>query len=297
MSRIQSALLVAALSAQPLAASVSNVSFGSPIDPAPPLAFSSDSTCDPTDPPGSSSTFALPRRYHLELSRTADTLSVELVCSAVVRDSAGVTVWQGAGFRTRLHGWTGRDVDGDGEGDVVLGIDTGGGERCCWTYALLKLSPAVQEIGVVSFLPYFEPDPRGGTLIAQSISVSLDTLETVASVLRIHQVRGGRLGDVTQERCGLTLGDSPLRQRVIPWERDHATAVRRKASREATAISEEVDATREAVISMAVQEVMCGQAAEARRLLEDTWPQPEAAVWLRRVEEAGARELRLPTQN
>jgi hypothetical protein len=224
-------------------------------------------------------------------------LSVELVCSAVIRNSAGVTVWQGQGFRTRLHGWTGRDVDGDGEGDVVLGVDTGGGQRCCWTYTLLKLSPAVQEIGVVSFLPYFEPDPRGGTLIAQFISVPLDTVETVASVLRIHQVRGGRLSDVTQDRCDLTLEDTLLRQRVIPWEQGHATAARRKTSRGVSEISEEVDATREAVISMAVQEIMCGHAGEARRLVEDTWPQPEAAVWLRRVEEAGAHELRFPTQN
>src|SRR5688572_27034114 len=62
----------------------------------------------------------------------------DLACEVSVRDRNGRSVFNDRGFDTAIHPATGRDIDNDGRPDVVVGVDTGGNDRCCWEYPVIS---------------------------------------------------------------------------------------------------------------------------------------------------------------
>src|ERR1700741_1854692 len=88
--------------------------------------------------------------FTVTVRRKTDPNLVEDACVLEVRDPAGAVVFTREGFSTKLHADSGRDVDNDGSPDVIVGYDSGGGNRCCWEYAVLSLRPAFQLAGTFS---------------------------------------------------------------------------------------------------------------------------------------------------
>lgn|GEM_PF-325764 len=242
-----------------------------------------DSTpeCDETSPPGARIQFQLPAGYGLVLERTTDTLDVEFICSATVRDSADSVVWKDSGFRTRQDDWTGKDLDGDGEPDAVIGVDTGGGNRCCWGFALIRFSPAFEVMARIDFLPFFANDDSGRVLIQQVVPF-YDLGPDMASspiVILVHQFRQGKLVDITQERCAKILGRTAAPRTILDLgpEWDEVTPEHLAASRQAGKPDYDVEQSRVAATTIALQQITCGQDSAAAEMVNAAWPPSETA--------------------
>lgn len=251
---------------------------------------SSDLTCRYTNPPGTSVESALPDGHHVRLVRSQDPSEVESACSATVSDSRGAVIWTAtAGFGTTIYDGTGRDLDGDGRGDAVIGVDQGGGNRCCWTYFVLKLSPRFQIAAELSHPPFFGSDATGRVIVFQVVpfyDLGPD-LASSPTILRAHQFRAGRLQDVTADRCDDILTNTTRGWGTRQWDWDRASPAERAASRTAAPTAKqltfEVEQTRVAVTSLALQHFVCGRPQDAARLVKDTWPAGEADAYLEKL--------------
>jgi len=252
--------------------------------------------CDERSAPGASLQVPLPSGYRLELRRTIDTLDVEFICSATVKNKADSVVWTAEGFRTQQDDWTGKDIDGDGEPDAVIGVDTGGGNRCCWGYTVLRFSPAFQVAADLGFTPFFAGDEQGRVLIQQVVAfydLGPDMADS-PTVFLVHQFRDGRLVDITRERCPRILGERSDTRGVFDLsdERKLATPERLAASRQASKADNDMEETRVAVTSIALQQLTCGQDSEAVRLVSAAWPPDQAAEQMARLRQAVQRVVK-----
>jgi hypothetical protein len=240
-----------------------------------------DSMCYYMDRPGVSHSFALDAGYRIEITRIADTDAVEYGCTATVRNARGTVVWHGSGFGASLTAWTGRDIDNDGHGDAIVGIDTGGGNKCCWGYTVLRLIPKFEVMVELPFAPFFDRDAHGRTLIREFMAFyDLGTASAESPVaIQVHQFRSGKLVDVTREQCLQILTDTVRRIGSLAWDRDDATPPALAVSRRATEDADhtfEIDRTRSAVMSIAMQYIVCGQPAQAATWINDAWPAADA---------------------
>jgi hypothetical protein len=170
---------------------------------------------------------------------------LDSACRITLRDSRGAIVFSDEGFNTELHPGTGRDIDNDGEPDAILGIDSGGGNRCCWEYTIISFSPQPHIIATLPPTSFeFTSDSNGRTLIRMTepfyaLGTSMAASPTVTV---IQQFRSGKLADVTVEYCKAILSD--------PSE-SHTSNV--------------------------LQHLYCGEIDEASRIIRDKWPVSEQA--------------------
>ena len=255
--------------------------------------------CEPGTAPGTSRLVTLPSGYQLELLRAADSVNVETGCMAILRNARDAVVWKKEGFQAAVDEWTGRDVDNDGAADAVIAVETGGGNRCCWTLWVLRFRPRFQVLGQLSFPAYFDRDARGRTLIWEvmpfyDLGASLAESPTV---IRAHQWRSGRRRDVTKEVCDHILNDraQDLGTRATEWEL--ASPERLVISREAEqvlgdSIDYEILQTRGAAASLALQFLACEQPDEARRLVDAAWPVAHAAARWEELREAFSKRMK-----
>ncbi|HUL70271.1 MAG TPA: DUF5655 domain-containing protein [Gemmatimonadales bacterium] len=246
--------------------------------------------CDETSAPGARIQFQLPSGYRLELERTTDTLDVEFICSATVRNPADSIVWKDSGFRTQQDEWTGKDLDGDGGPDAVIGVDTGGGNRCCWGFALIRFSPAFGVLARIDFFPFFAYDETGRVLIQQVVPF-YDLGPDMASsptIILVHQFRQGRLVNITQERCAKILGRTAAPRTILDlgpeWE--EITPERLAASRQASKPDYDVEETRVAVTTIALQQLTCGQDSAAVQVVNAAWPAAEVSQEMAQLRKA-----------
>jgi hypothetical protein len=247
---------------------------------------SRDSTCYYSDKPHPARTFTLPGGYRAELRHDDDSVTVEWRCSIAVRDARDSIVWGARGFNTSVGAWTGHDIDGDGQPDAVLGVDTGGGNRCCWAYFVLRLAPKFGVVAELSAYTRFEGDAQGRTIIRDLIPFySLGpSMAQAPTVDLVRQFRSGTLKDITLEWCPRILADS-TRGVGTPV---NTTPARRSASRQALEITYDVAETRNAVTSLVLQNLACERQADAARLVNETWPEGAAATRLAVLQKAWA---------
>ena len=260
---------------------------------------SPDLTCHYTNPPGASVESALPGRNHARLIRSRDSSEVESACSAIVSDRQGAVVWTASGYGTTVSDGTGRDLDGDGTGEAVIGVDTGGGNRCCWTYFVLTFSPRFQVAAELTFAPFFGSDATGRALVFQIVPF-YDLGPSMAespTIVRAHQFRSGRLQDVTTERCDAILSDTTRGWSTRQWDWDLASPARRAASRRANQVTYEIERTRGAVTSLVLQLFVCGRPQDAARLAQDTWPADQAGPYLEQLRVRAETASKSPSNN
>lgn len=247
-----------------------------------------DSTCRYSDRPGRTIRVALPGGYRAELKRDASDSTSEFRCSIAVRNARDSLAWAGRGFNTMVDAWTGRDIDGDGTPDAALGIDTGGGNRCCWGFTVLRLTPSFRVVGELGFNAIFSADTRGRTVIYELVPFYdlSPGMSDAPSIARVHQYRGATLTDVTREFCTRMLTDTTNAVGSLRHDWDRVTPASRAASRAATDTSKvtyEITQTRLAAMSLVMQHIVCGRDVEAARLANDTWPATQAAQVLERL--------------
>ena len=228
--------------------------------------------------------------------RKPDPGLVEDACVIEVRDASGQVVFAREGYNTRLHADSGRDVDNDGAPDLIVGHDTGGGNRCCWEYAMLSLRPTLHIAGT-AVNPSFTVDVNRRTVVWSmlpfyDLGPSTAQSPTLATA---QQYRDGRFVEITPEYCpGILAGQAPglanLSQDL--WQLEGS---RRAASREEKEPpSFEVESTRASATTVALQMMYCGQDADARELIRQVWPEAEQNKVRADVEAAVAAALERP---
>jgi hypothetical protein len=168
-----------------------------------------------------------------------------------VRNKAGGTVFTAEGFGTRLHPDSGRDIDNDGKPDAIVGVDTGGGNRCCWEYTILSFSPGPHIVAKLPPVEFdFTSDAAGKTLIRETEAFYDlgNSMADAPTVTIVRQFRSGRLLDVTAEYCRSILSE--------PADNEMA---------------------------LVLQNLYCGEFKVASRLIREKWPASEQAVVRSRI--------------
>lgn len=213
------------------------------------------------------------------MTRRSGPDAVEDACQVEVKDRAGKVVFSKMGFNTELHADSGRDVDNDGSPDLVIGVDDGGGNRCCWEYSVLSLRPAPHVVANFDN-PAFESDASGKTIVWNlipfySLGPSLAESPTIVYAM---QFRSGKLVEVTGEYCAAMLAGRLTGWADFSGDLARLTPAAMAASRRTASgarVSDEVSQVRGAATSLALQMMYCGREGEARTLIERVWPDSE----------------------
>lgn len=212
----------------------------------------------------------------------------ERACEVVIRDRIGRTVFSDRGFNTEIHPATGSDIDNDGRPDAVVGVDTGGANRCCWEYPVISFNPTPRVLLKLPPATFDFDTTPGKTLIwttAAFPNLGPDMAD-LPSVETAHELRPSGFIDVTQDYCkrmlaGELRGPGDLRDLL------NALPSRSKqASRTDTGSSFDREQTRHAAMALALQQIYCGQIAEASQLVLEVWPSTEQTLIRRRLKDA-----------
>ncbi len=218
--------------------------------------------------------------YTIELASEAANADPEAACRIVVTDSKGNVVYRNEGYNTRIHPDSGRDVDNDGHPDLILGTDTGGGNRCCWSYVVFSLEPSPHVVTTLDN-PAFTSDSGGRTVIWLTTAFyGFDgaSMAESPSVVAAHQFRSGTMTDITPEYCDAILAGRAARPADYRREVEILTPARKLASRSGGGhLTEEIRETRAAAIAWSLQALSCGRREAVVQLVHDVWPAAEAA--------------------
>jgi len=210
--------------------------------------------------------------------RSAGGNNPEQACEVLVRDRNGRTVFTDRGFNAEIHPATGRDVDNDGRPDAVVGIDAGGGNRCCWEYPVISFNPSPHVLLKLPQLAAFDFETLPGKTLIWTTAAFYDLGPDMAdspTVETVHEFRPTGFIDVTPDYCARMLagelrGPGDIRDLL------NALSLRSKqASRTDTGSSFDRDQTRVAARSIALQQIYCGQIDAASQLVLEVWPASE----------------------
>ena len=260
--------------------------------PAEVLAQSLDPWCSEASDPGTVGTVTLAGELRIELRAAGEDAYPEEHCSVTVTDEAGIALWRAAGFRTAVYSPSDGvelDLDGDGTRDLLLMVDTGGGNRCCQTFHVFRIAPWT-EIARLDFFPILSEARSGPPLVWELVpfyGLGRDMADAPV-MLRVHRWDAGELRDVTAEHCDMILADE-LPGGVRSTLDRTALAADRLAAAARGDSTYEADETREAATSLALQYLACGQREEARRLVDAAWPAEAAAARWAEVASAASR--------
>ena len=215
---------------------------------------------------------------------------LQQTCEVSVKDRNGRAIFEDRGFNTKVDPATGRDIDNDGQPDVVIGVDTGSDTQGRWEFPvisftpkphlLLKLPPAIFD---------FQTKP-GKTLIwtlanFEGLTGSASDVSTVATV---REFRTNGLIDVTREYCkqmlaGELQGPGSLRAPLATLTRQAKQDSRTDAGR-----PEDREDTRLAATTIVLQQIYCEQFNDAARLVLEVWPSTEQSRIRRQIRDAVA---------
>jgi len=222
--------------------------------------------------------------------RTVPANELHQTCEVSVLDRSGKTIFEDRGFNTKIDPATGRDIDNDGQPDVVVAVDTAGGTDGNWEYPvisfgstprlLLKLPPATFD---------FQTKP-GKTLIWTSAVFEglAENMMDLVKVATVHEFRPSGFVDVTPEYCGPMLagelqGPGSLRGPLAILTRQAKQDSRAQAGR-----PEDREDTRLAAITVVLQQIYCGRLEDASRLVLEVWPGSEQSRIRKQIRDAVA---------
>lgn len=253
--------------------------------------------CYYTTAPGTEVRGELPRGFVVTTTRAADPDAADEACTVRVIAPGGAVVYERTGFGVRVLPVTGQDLDADGVPDLVLSVDDGGGNRCCWGTIVLRLAPPLKVLVDVPFAVGWQLDPPRGALAEETVAFySLGpSMAESPTLTRVYRVSPAGLRDVTGDFCDRLL--SPAGAGGFDRRHDWAvlTPAQRRASRGfarsgAAQNDDAVSQTRVSATSIALQYLECGRAADARALVDEVWPASEApARWQTIADAAAAR--------
>jgi hypothetical protein len=215
--------------------------------------------------------------FTVTIRRKADPAAIKDACVVEVRDRSGQVVFAREGSNTRLHPDGERDVDNDGEADIIIGYDAGGGNRCCSSYSILSLKPTVRVVGEFAN-PSFESDVNRHTVVwtlvpFEKLAPYMSQAPTIAIA---QQYRDGRFVEITSEYCPVILAGTARGWASLADDFWQLEGSRRAQSRaESGAPSFEVETTRGSATTIALQMMYCGRDADARELIRQVWPDGE----------------------
>lgn len=247
--------------------------------------------CHYGDPPGTVRTVPLAGGFVVELRRVPDPDAAEEACILRVLDRAGGAAIERSGFGARILPPVGGDLDADGVLDVVLSVDQGGGNRCCWNTIVLSLSSPPRLRAETPESLGWQFDARRRRFVAAEVVPFYDLGPDMASApiaIRLHRLGSAGLVDVTREYCDELL--DPVGRGAFSREDDfrYLTPERREASVASAGDAFANEQTRLMATSLAVQFHICGRSRGADALIDDVFPVREAAEARRRIANATA---------
>ncbi|MFN8572081.1 MAG: hypothetical protein U0132_08495 [Gemmatimonadaceae bacterium] len=219
-------------------------------------------------------------RYSLSVEKSSDPAdAVENGCVATVRDRQGRVMYRRDGFGVSLDSSAvDLDVDGDGTRDVVLTIDIGGGNHCCWSIDVLSVRTRPRVI--VSFEQQgaagFSRDPNGGVILRSlEGGYGSDRYSMAGRVFaeRIYRLQQGKLVDVTPWMCRTAKGalavnrTEPNDEESIAFRQDGRLNLHDFAASD--------------IESLMLQHCLCGDIEKARDVATRLWPPSDLARLLR----------------
>jgi hypothetical protein len=208
-------------------------------------------------------------------------------CEVYVHDRNGKTVFERETFDAEIHPATGKDLDHDDRPDIVIRTAAGNnpGSRGLVVISFARARTSVLQTGQGDL--DLETKPGRTLLWTTAAFPELGTDPDDPPMARMPRELGERgLVDVTQEYCkpmlsGELRGPGDLRPLL------NALPPRSKqASRTDTGSSFDREQTRLAALSLALQQIYCGQNGDASQLVLEVWPTAEQARIRKLVKDA-----------
>jgi hypothetical protein len=197
-------------------------------------------------------------------------------CTAAIYRADGKVVYRTTGFNVQFDAeHTGMDFDGDGKGEVVLRTDTGGGMHCCWEMNVISVSPRVHKLFDLPGYPRVERDPQGKIVIWTLLAGPYGYTSNAAApgAQKAWRVKNGKLVDATPEFCPRLSASGTEQQ--DDWQHPDALSPEALENfRKTGAGPWENEATISALLSRALQYLVCGEPAKALADLE-LWPEKD----------------------
>jgi len=219
----------------------------------------------------------LPNNYAVTISRSPE--EVEFACIATLRGANGRIVRADSGFGAAVDEATGMDVDGDGTPELVLEMDTGGGNHCCWNYTVISLTRPAHLLFTFhwSGATEFRRDAAGRVTLWSWEGGLYGTEPSEASRLfaqKVYRYSAGTLVDITPGQCAAIAADTSRYQAKPP----DADALRRLATFGARSDSAYGVATE--IESLMLQEVFCQRFDRALDIAHTRWPPATRAAFI-----------------
>lgn len=246
-------------------------------------------TCYTADPLGTVRRLALAGGVVAELSRVQWLDPDAGDCHLTVTDASGQIVLDRGGFNVRVMPATGQDLDGDGAPDAVFGVDTAGGNHCCWDTTIVSLKAPARVSAESEAALGFLFDQARRRYVAEEVLAFYELGPDMASsptAIRFHRIGANGFEDVTRDYCADLfdpLGRGPFSR---DDDRGLLTADARAASRASRGDRFRNEQVRLAAISLALQAHVCGRPTQADALIDDVFPPALATTTRQRVSDA-----------
>ncbi len=216
-------------------------------------------------------------------------------CRATVSGPRKRTIFSDGGFGAAVDAGTGTDIDGDGVPDLVLMMDTGGGNHCCWKYVVISLKAPAHKLFEFPWegATDFRRDARGRTALWSWEGGFMGPEGTMATRLFAQRVYrwsavASKLVEVTPEFCPGIFADSVRAPRTPDATELKAFEVAGKVTNQVTAAAGDIE-------SLMLQHVFCRQFDRAADVMRTMWPAPDrarAAEEFRAMVVAGVSRIR-----
>ena len=240
------------------------------------IAPGQDLTCRQSAPDNPPLTRTLPNGATVTV-RAVPPNELRQTCEVSVRDRSGKTVFEDRGFNTRIDPATGRDIDNDGEADVVVGVDPGSGTQESWEFPVISFAPKPHVLLKLPPATFDFQTKPGKTLIwtfatFEGLSGGASDVSTVATA---REFRPNGFIEVTRDYCkpmlaGEIQGPGSLRAPLATLTRQA-----KQDSRMDTGRHEDREDTRLAATTIVLQQIYCEQFSDAARLVLEVWPATE----------------------